>query len=56
MFEHYANAFDTVQINNIIYRLPETSTLAASSAQALEVPLCGESQPVPYSHEKTEGS
>ncbi len=34
MFEHYANAFDTVEINKTFYRLPEKNTLAAWSAQA----------------------
>ena len=33
-FEHYANTFDTVEINNTFYRLPEKSTFAAWSARA----------------------
>ena len=33
-FEHYASVFDTVEINNSFYRLPEASTFAAWSARA----------------------
>jgi uncharacterized protein YecE (DUF72 family) len=33
-FEHYASVFDTVEINNSFYRLPEASTFGAWSARA----------------------
>jgi uncharacterized protein YecE (DUF72 family) len=33
-FEHYAAVFDTVEINNTFYRLPEERTFAAWSARA----------------------
>jgi uncharacterized protein YecE (DUF72 family) len=33
-FEHYAAAFDTVEINNTFYRLPEEHTFAAWGARA----------------------
>src|SRR4029453_8922638 len=33
-FEHYAAVFDTVEINNSFYRLPEASTFAAWAARA----------------------
>ena len=33
-FEHYATVFDTVEINNSFYRLPEESTFAAWAARA----------------------
>ena len=33
-FEHYANTFDTVEINNTFYRLPEKKTFAAWAARA----------------------
>ena len=33
-FEHYASVFDTVEINNSFYRLPEVSTFAEWSARA----------------------
>jgi uncharacterized protein YecE (DUF72 family) len=33
-FEHYASVFDTVEINNTFYRLPEESTFAAWAARA----------------------
>lgn len=33
-FEHYAARFDTVEINNTFYRLPEASTVARWAAQA----------------------
>jgi uncharacterized protein YecE (DUF72 family) len=33
-FEHYASTFDTVEINNSFYRLPERSTFAAWGARA----------------------
>jgi uncharacterized protein YecE (DUF72 family) len=33
-FQHYASVFDTVEINNSFYRLPEASTFAAWSARA----------------------
>jgi uncharacterized protein YecE (DUF72 family) len=33
-FEHYASVFDTVEINNTFYRLPEQSTFAAWAARA----------------------
>jgi uncharacterized protein YecE (DUF72 family) len=33
-FEHYASRFDTVEINNTFYRLPERSTFAAWKARA----------------------
>jgi len=33
-FEHYARTFDTVEINNTFYRLPEKKTFAAWSARA----------------------
>jgi uncharacterized protein YecE (DUF72 family) len=33
-FEHYAATFDTVEINNTFYRLPEASTFAAWAARA----------------------
>ena len=33
-FEHYAATFDTVEINNTFYRLPEASTFAAWGARA----------------------
>jgi uncharacterized protein YecE (DUF72 family) len=33
-FEHYAERFDTVEINNTFYRLPEQSTFAAWAARA----------------------
>ena len=33
-FEHYAHTFDTVEINNTFYRLPEKTTFAAWSARA----------------------
>jgi len=33
-FEHYAAAFDTVEINNSFYRLPETTTFARWAARA----------------------
>jgi uncharacterized protein YecE (DUF72 family) len=33
-FEHYASVFDTVEINNSFYRLPEASTFAAWAARA----------------------
>ena len=33
-FEYYASQFDTVEINNTFYRLPETSTFAAWRKQA----------------------
>jgi uncharacterized protein YecE (DUF72 family) len=33
-FEHYAEHFDTVEINNTFYRLPEQSTFAAWAARA----------------------
>ena len=28
-FDHYASLFDTVEVNNTFYRLPEPSTFAA---------------------------
>ncbi|MEN3337189.1 MAG: hypothetical protein V7647_865 [Acidobacteriota bacterium] len=33
-FEHYAATFDTVEINNTFYRLPEEATFAAWAARA----------------------
>lgn len=33
-FEHYAATFDTVEINNTFYRLPEESTFASWAARA----------------------
>src|SRR5688572_6733391 len=33
-FEHYASVFDTVEINNTFYRLPEEQTFAAWAARA----------------------
>jgi uncharacterized protein YecE (DUF72 family) len=33
-FAHYAKTFDTVEINNSFYRLPETATFAKWAAQA----------------------
>lgn len=33
-FEHYASLFDTVEINNTFYRLPEEQTFAAWAARA----------------------
>lgn len=33
-FEHYARTFDTVEINNTFYRLPEETTFEAWSARA----------------------
>src|SRR3954453_8827630 len=33
-FEHYAATFDTVEINNTFYRLPEERTFAAWAARA----------------------
>jgi uncharacterized protein YecE (DUF72 family) len=33
-FEHYARTFDTVEINNSFYRLPEAATFAKWAAQA----------------------
>jgi uncharacterized protein YecE (DUF72 family) len=33
-FSHYAGRFDTVEINNTFYRLPETTTFAAWQRQA----------------------
>jgi len=33
-FDHYAARFDTVEINNTFYRLPEQSTFAAWAARA----------------------
>jgi uncharacterized protein YecE (DUF72 family) len=33
-FEHYASVFDTVEINNTFYRLPEETTFAAWAARA----------------------
>ena len=33
-FEHYASVFDTVEINNSFYRLPEAATFAAWAARA----------------------
>ena len=33
-FEHYASRFDTVEINNTFYRLPEEATFAAWAARA----------------------
>jgi len=33
-FEHYAATFDTVEINNTFYRLPEASTFASWAARA----------------------
>jgi uncharacterized protein YecE (DUF72 family) len=33
-FEHYARAFDTVEINNSFYRLPERATFAAWARRA----------------------
>ena len=33
-FEHYAATFDTVEINNTFYRLPEETTFAAWAARA----------------------
>ena len=33
-FEHYASVFDTVEINNSFYRLPEASTFASWAARA----------------------
>jgi uncharacterized protein YecE (DUF72 family) len=33
-FERYASAFDTVEINNTFYRLPEASTFASWAARA----------------------
>jgi uncharacterized protein YecE (DUF72 family) len=33
-FEHYASVFDTVEINNSFYRLPEASTFARWAARA----------------------
>src|SRR5689334_13225512 len=33
-FEHYAARFDTVEINNSFYRLPEAATFAAWRARA----------------------
>jgi uncharacterized protein YecE (DUF72 family) len=33
-FEHYAATFDTVEINNTFYRLPEAATFAAWGARA----------------------
>ena len=33
-FEHYASVFDTVEINNSFYRLPETETFARWGARA----------------------
>ena len=33
-FEHYASIFDTVEINNSFYRLPEAETFAAWAARA----------------------
>src|SRR6476661_4539749 len=33
-FEHYAKAFDTVEINNTFYRLPEKTTFAVWAARA----------------------
>jgi uncharacterized protein YecE (DUF72 family) len=33
-FEHYASLFDTVEINNTFYRLPQASTVEAWAAQA----------------------
>ena len=38
-FEHYAATFDTVEINNSFYRLPERATFAAWARRA---PLCFE--------------
>jgi uncharacterized protein YecE (DUF72 family) len=35
-FEHYARTFDTVEINNSFYRLPESSTFARWAEQAPE--------------------
>jgi uncharacterized protein YecE (DUF72 family) len=33
-FEHYASVFDTVEVNNSFYRLPEASTFAGWAARA----------------------
>ena len=33
-FEHYSSVFDTVEINNTFYRLPEEATFAAWAEQA----------------------
>src|SRR5918996_5242881 len=33
-FEHYASVFDTVEINNTFYRLPEASTFAGWASRA----------------------
>jgi uncharacterized protein YecE (DUF72 family) len=33
-FDHYASVFDTVEINNSFYRLPEAATFAAWAARA----------------------
>src|SRR5687768_451476 len=33
-FEHYASVFDTVEINNSFYRLPERATFAAWARRA----------------------
>ncbi len=33
-FDHYAATFDTVEINNTFYRLPEASTVSAWAARA----------------------
>jgi uncharacterized protein YecE (DUF72 family) len=33
-FDHYASVFDTVEVNNTFYRLPEESTFARWGAQA----------------------
>jgi uncharacterized protein YecE (DUF72 family) len=33
-FEHYASVFDTVEINNSFYRLPEASTFASWASRA----------------------
>jgi uncharacterized protein YecE (DUF72 family) len=33
-FDHYASSFDTVEINNTFYRLPEASTFASWAARA----------------------
>ena len=56
-FEHYAATFDTVEINNTFYRLPERATFAAWAARAPpRFVVRGEGKPVPDAHEEAEGS
>ena len=56
-FSHYALTFDTVEINNSFYRLPDGGDIRqVARAGAARLPLRRQGEPVPHAHEEAQGS